>query len=119
MRVNTLRYLGYDLNTRASYGTFHNNILRNIRSRTPILKLLFKYEQRFAVQLRRQIFHSFIFPFFVWTFPVFFYFTTSQQETFHRVFCYNLKLAYGFANWSDHFFFSITGEYTLLDRLFR
>jgi hypothetical protein len=84
-----------------------------------MLKVLFKYEQRFAVQLRRQIFYGFIFPFFVWTFPLFFYFTTSQQETLHRVFCYYLKLAYGFANWSDHFFFSITGEYTLLDRLFR
>jgi hypothetical protein len=73
--------------------------------------LRFNYADKFFIVL--------FFLFLFWTFPVFFYFTTSQQKTLHRVFCYNLKLAYGFANWSDHFFFSITGEYTLLDRLFR
>jgi hypothetical protein len=40
---STFRYLGYELNTRASYGTFLNHILHNIRSRIPMLKTLFKW----------------------------------------------------------------------------
>jgi len=89
MHVKTFWYLGYELNTRGSYGTFLNHILHDIRSRTPMLKILFKYEQRVAIQLRWQIFYSFIFPFFVWTFLVSFYFGTSQQVTLHRVFVIN------------------------------
>jgi hypothetical protein len=118
LRIKHFRYLGYDLNTRASFGTFLTQLLHNIRSRTPMLKTLFRYENRIAVQLRRQIFYSFIFPYFVWAFPVFFYLTTFQQQLLHKAFCYNLKLCYGFSNWSDHFFFSLSGEYTLLDRLY-
>jgi hypothetical protein len=116
VRTKTFRYLGYELVKRASYRTFLNYILLNIRSRLPMPKILVKYEQRFAVQLHRKVFYSFIFTFLVSTFSVFFYFGTFQQETFMKFFFYNLKLAYGFANWSV---ISITGEYTLLDRLFR
>ena len=49
---------------------------------------------------------------------VFFYFTPFQQQLLHKSFCYHLKLSYGLSAWSDHFFFSLTGEYTLLDRLY-
>ena len=53
-----------------------------------------------------------------WAFPVFFYFTPFQQQLLHKAFCDNLKLSYGLSHWSDHFFFSLTDEYTLLDRLY-
>ena len=83
-----------------------------------MLKSLFRYENRIAIQLRRQIFYSFIFPYFGWAFPVFFYFSPFQHQLLHKAFCYNLKLSYGLSHWSDYFFFSVTGEYTLLDRLY-
>ena len=70
-----------------------------------MLKVLFKYENQIAIQQRRHIFYSFRFPYFIWTFPIFFYLTTSQQEIINKSFSYNLKLSYGLANWSDHFFF--------------
>lgn len=117
-RVKHFRYLGYELNSRGSLGTFVTHLLKTIRSRTPMLKSLFRHEHRIAIQLRRQVFYSFIFPYFVWAFPVFFYFTPVQQQLLHKSFCYHLKLSYGLSAWSDHFFFCLTGEYTLLDRLY-
>ena len=59
-----------------------------------------------AIQQRRQIFYLLSFSLFYLDFShFFFYLTTSQQEILNKSFSYNLKLSYGLANWSDHFFF--------------
>lgn len=83
-----------------------------------MFKILYKYGNQKAIDLRRRIFYAFIFPHFVWTFPIFFYLTQNQQEVIVKSFSYHLKLAYGLENWPTHLFFALTGEYTLLDRLF-
>lgn len=58
-RVKHFRYLGYDLNTRGTFGLFINNLLCIIRSRTPMLKILFYHEHHIAIQSRRLIFLCF------------------------------------------------------------
>ena len=90
--------------SRASLATFVTHLLRTIRCRTSTVKRLFRHDTRIDIQQHRQMFYSFIFPYFVWACPVFLYLTRLQQQLLNKSFCYYLKLSYGLSDWPDHLF---------------
>lgn len=73
---------------------------------------------RNQTKLRRQIFHGYILPRFVWIFPIWFFITEKQKQHLIQTYIKGIKIIHDLTNWDDLAAEIISNEKTLYDYLY-
>lgn len=75
--VSNFKYLGITISCKLGWGNYINKILKNIRKTYNALKIIYYKIPKKFVKFRSKLFFAYSLPYFIWLFPIWFYFTET------------------------------------------
>lgn len=89
--VKHFKYLGVTLSTKLGWGSYLNERKKKIQSTYNGMRSMFKSIPKDKINLRRQIFHGYALPQFIWIRPLWFFITEKQQQELSKLFLKGIK----------------------------